>query len=130
MQFYRPEYWSGEPFPSPGCLRNPGIEPRSPTLQADSLPAEPQGKPNDTGVGRLSLLWQIFPTQESNQSLLHYRRILYRLIYQGSPHLVVPITVLKIKSFNICYLLRHFLIFFLSLLVIMFHGFVILYFSF
>ena len=44
----RQEYWSGLPFPStmhPGDLPNPGIEPRSPTLQADSLPAEPQGKP-------------------------------------------------------------------------------------
>ena len=38
------EYWSGQPFPSPGDISNPGIEPRSPTLQADSLPAEPQGK--------------------------------------------------------------------------------------
>ena len=37
------EYWSGQPFPSPGDLPNPGIEPRSPVLQADSLPAEPQG---------------------------------------------------------------------------------------
>ena len=45
MGFSRPEYWSGEPFPSPGHLSNPGIEPRSPALQADSLPAEPQGKP-------------------------------------------------------------------------------------
>ena len=44
MEFSRPEYWSGEPLPSPGDLPNPGIEPRSPTLQADSLPAEPQGK--------------------------------------------------------------------------------------
>ena len=39
--FSRPEYWSGLPFPSPGDLPNPGIEPRSPTLQADCLPAEP-----------------------------------------------------------------------------------------
>ena len=45
MEFSRPEYWSGQPFPSPGELPNPEIEPRSPTLQADSLPAEPQGKP-------------------------------------------------------------------------------------
>ena len=45
MEFSRPEYWSEWPFPSPGDLPNPGIEPRSPTLQADSLPAEPQGKP-------------------------------------------------------------------------------------
>ena len=41
MEFSRPEYWSGWPFPSPGDLPNPGIEPRSPALQADSLPAEP-----------------------------------------------------------------------------------------
>ena len=39
------------------------LEPRSPALQADSLPAEPQGKPRNTGVGSLSLLQQIFPTQ-------------------------------------------------------------------
>ena len=45
MEFFRAEYWSGWPFPSPGDLPNPGIEPRSPTLQADSLPAEPPGKP-------------------------------------------------------------------------------------
>ena len=45
MEFSRSEYWSGWPFPSPEDLRNPGIEPRSPALQADSLPAEPQGKP-------------------------------------------------------------------------------------
>ena len=37
-------------FPSPGDLPNPGTEPMSPTLQADSLPAEPQGKPKNTGV--------------------------------------------------------------------------------
>ena len=51
MEFSRPEYWSGYPFPSPGDLPNPGIEPRSLTLQEDSLPAEPQGKPKNTGVG-------------------------------------------------------------------------------
>ena len=45
QEFSRPEYWSGQPFPSPGALPNPGIEPKSPALQADSLPAEPQGKP-------------------------------------------------------------------------------------
>ena len=47
-----------------------GIEPRSPTLQAASLPAEPQGKPKNTAVGSLSLLHGIFPNQESNQGLL------------------------------------------------------------
>ena len=45
MEFSRPEYWSGSPFPSPGDLPNPGMEPRSPALQADSLPAEPKEKP-------------------------------------------------------------------------------------
>ena len=46
MEFSRPEYWSGQPFPSPEDLLNPGIETRSPALQADSLPAEPPGKPS------------------------------------------------------------------------------------
>ena len=43
MELSRPEYWSEEPFPSPGDLPNPRIEPTSPALQADSLPGEPQG---------------------------------------------------------------------------------------
>ena len=66
MEFSRPEYRSEEPFPSPGDLPNPGIKPRSPTLQADSLPAEPPRKTKNPGVGSLSLLQWIFPTQESN----------------------------------------------------------------
>ena len=45
MGFSRQEYWSGLPFPSPGDLPNPGIEPRSPALQADALSSEPPGKP-------------------------------------------------------------------------------------
>ena len=46
MEFSRPEYWSGLPFPSPTLdLTNPGIKPRSPALQADSLPSESPGKP-------------------------------------------------------------------------------------
>ena len=45
MEFSRPEYWSGYPFPSPGDFPNPEIEPRSPELQVDYLPDEPQGKP-------------------------------------------------------------------------------------
>ena len=46
MEFSSPEYWSGEPFPSPRDLPNPGIEVGSPALQADSLPVEPQWKPS------------------------------------------------------------------------------------
>ena len=45
MGFSRQESWNGLPFPSPGDLPDPGIEPRSPTLQEDTLQSEPQGKP-------------------------------------------------------------------------------------
>ena len=45
MEFLRQEYWSGWLFPSPGDLPDPGIEPRSPALQAASLPSDPPGKP-------------------------------------------------------------------------------------
>ena len=44
MGFSRQEYWSGLPFPSPGDLSDPGIDPRSPALYADALPSEPPGK--------------------------------------------------------------------------------------
>ena len=46
MGFSRQEYWSGSPFPSPGDLPDPGIEPKSPALQADALTSEPPGKPH------------------------------------------------------------------------------------
>ena len=46
MEFSRSDYWCGEPFSLPGDLSNSGIKPRSPALQVDSLPAEPQGKPS------------------------------------------------------------------------------------
>ena len=45
MGFPKQEYWSGVPIPSPGDPPDPGIEPRSPALQGDSLPSEPPGKP-------------------------------------------------------------------------------------
>ena len=45
MGFSKQEYWNGLPFPSPGNLSDPGIEPTSAALQADSLPSEPPGKP-------------------------------------------------------------------------------------
>ena len=85
-------------LPSPGDLPKPGIKPRSPTLQVDSLPAEPQGKPKNTGVGSLSLLQRIFPTQESNWGLLYYRWILYQLSYQGSQCTLLPATNSIIES--------------------------------
>ena len=45
MGFSRQEYWSGLPFPSPGDLPGPGIEPGSPTLEGDALTSEPPEKP-------------------------------------------------------------------------------------
>ena len=60
-------------------------QPRPPTLEVNSLRAEPPGKPKNPGVGTLSLLQQIFLTQELNQALLHCRCILYQLRYQGNP---------------------------------------------
>jgi len=72
------------PFPSPRDLPNPGIEPRSPALQVDSLWSEPPGKPKNTGVVSLSLLQGNFLTQELNQALLYCRWILYQLSYPGN----------------------------------------------
>ena len=64
------------PFSPPGDLPDPGIEPGSPALQADSLLPEPRGKPKNIRVGSLSRLHGIFPTQESNWGLWHCRWIL------------------------------------------------------
>ena len=58
MEFSRPEYWSGKPFPSPGDLPNSGIEPRSPALQAVSLLAEPQGKPKKIFFNQIPYTYQ------------------------------------------------------------------------
>ena len=95
----------GSPFPSPGELPNPGIKPSSPALQVDFLPAEPQGKPKNTGVGSLSLLQRIFLTQELNQGLLHCRQILYQLSYQGSPMWAAP-KILKMNNLGPIYMWR------------------------
>ena len=103
MEFSRSESWSGWLLPSPGDLSNPGIKLRSPTLWADSLSAELQGKPQNTGVGSLSLLQHIFPTQELNWGLRHSRWILYQLSYQGSQKHQWVVLVLVAQS---CPLLR------------------------
>ena len=64
MGFSRQEYWSGLPCLSPGDLPNPGIKPRSPALQVDSLPAEPLGKvPEKVGGGGSLLVGQVLPKQ-------------------------------------------------------------------
>ena len=77
--------WVAFPFSrDPLVDPDPGIKPRSPALQSDSLSTEPQGKPKNTGVGSLFLLQRIFPTQESKPGVLHCWWILYQLSYQGS----------------------------------------------
>ena len=85
MGFSRTDYQSELSCPPPGDLPDPGLKPISPTLQADSLLSEPNGKPTNTGVGNLSLLQGHFATQRLNPDLLHCRQIPYQLSYQGSP---------------------------------------------
>ena len=69
---------------SPSLLQ--GIVPTQVSRMAGGFfTAEPPGMPKNTGAGSLSLLLQIFLTQESNQGLLNCRGILYQLSYQGSP---------------------------------------------
>ena len=74
-------------------LSNPGVEPRSPALQADSLLSEPPGKPKNTGLGSHSssyLLQGNFLTQELNWGLLHWRQIRNQLRCPGSTFLSDP----------------------------------------
>ena len=86
MGFCRQENQSGLPCPPPGNLLNPGIKPRSPALQADSLPSESPGKPKYIRVNSLSLLQRIFPTQGLN---LHWQVGSLPLGHQGSPRLTL-----------------------------------------
>ena len=72
-------------FPFSRGSSQPRDQPRSPTLQVDSLLAEPQGKPKNIGVASLSLLQRIF-SQEWNWHLLHCTQILYLLSYEGNPY--------------------------------------------
>ena len=67
MEFSRPEYWSGQPFPSPGDLPNPGSEPGSPSLKVDFLLSKPTGKPKFfTRAYDLSIMYSIM--RESQKS--------------------------------------------------------------
>ena len=77
------------PFPSPGDLPNPEIKPMSPALQVDSLPAEPQGKPRNTGVGSLSLLQQISLTQELNWGVARRKPSFFNYTYLYYLHVLL-----------------------------------------
>ena len=72
-------------FPFSRASSQPRDQTQVSHIAGDSLPAEPQGKPKNIGVGSLSLLQGILPTQELNQDLLHCRQLLYQLSHQGSP---------------------------------------------
>ena len=86
--FSRQECCVGLPCPPPGDLPNPRIESTFPTLWVNSLTSEPPGKPKNTGVGSLSLLQGIFPTQGSNTDLPHCRWTLDRLSHKGNPRIL------------------------------------------
>ena len=74
MRFSRQGYWSGLPFPSPGDLPDPGIEPGSPALQADALPSEPPGKPkvnfleSKSSVSKCSLYHYPWPVEYNSKA--------------------------------------------------------------
>ena len=85
MGFSRQECWSGLPFPSPGDLPNPGIEPRSPALQADALPSEPPGKPQKCGSGG-SQLYQVLVKWEFNTM----RYSIYKRFFVSHEDLMSP----------------------------------------
>ena len=87
--FSKQEYWSGLPCPPPGDHPNPGMKPRSPSWQEDSLLSERPGKSKNTGVGSLSLLQGIYLSQELNQGLLHCRQIFHQLSYWGRPYIYI-----------------------------------------
>ena len=81
MEFSRPEYTSELAIPISRGSSQPRDRTQVSQIAGDSLPAEPQTKPKNTGVGSLSLLQQIFPTKELNQGLLHCKQLLYQLNY-------------------------------------------------
>ena len=75
MEFSRQKYWSGLPFPSPGDLPDPGIEPGPPALQADSLPSQPPGKLKKTGKTQIS------DSSSDPSNCLRHLAFLFPLIY-------------------------------------------------
>ena len=72
MAFSRPEYWNGLRLPSPGDLPDPGMEPRSLTLQADSSPSEPHGSPTEYQL-QLNLKKQATRKRRVTEEGLHHR---------------------------------------------------------
>ena len=91
MGFFRQECWSGLPFPPPGDLPNPEIEPASPALhllQADSVPAEPLGKPHSI----LNILYY---------TILYYTILYYTILYIN-PLFLAPLHTLRPSTQTLC----------------------------
>ena len=92
MEFSRQEHWSGLPCPSPGDLPNPGIEPGSPALQADSSPSEPPGKPiffwrsttNVTAIKPLDCFLSCTPTNFKSVLQLNFQSTLLYLLWHSA----------------------------------------------
>ena len=82
MGFSRQEYWRGLPSPSPGDLPDPETKPRSPTLQADSLPSEPPGKPRN---------WVKSSQLEVLPLRLGYNPFLLKLVSGGLSPVLAPL---------------------------------------
>ena len=74
MEFFRQEYWSGLPFPSPGDLPIPVIKPRSPTLQADALPSEPPEKSKQSWALKNWCFWTVV-LEKTLESPLDFKEI-------------------------------------------------------
>ena len=122
MGFFRQEYWSGLPFPSPGDLPDPGIEPGSPALQADALPSELPGKSSSSlGNSNVQLRlayscgsqmwlhqnpWELIkhrllgpiPRVSSVSAFLHSQAMLMLLDWEPLLHFHVGCTGLKFES--------------------------------
>ena len=91
MGFSRQEYWSGLPFPSPGDLPDPEIEPGSPTLQADSLLSETPGKPPDHSYIHVYLLFFL----RSFSHIGHYR------LFSGIPCTIQQVLISELLIFYV-----------------------------
>ena len=95
MGFSRQEYWSGLPFPSPGDLPNPGIEPGSPALQTDTLPSEPPGLLTTTTAAKIiktdyTKYWQESVCLQCRRPGFNFRvgKIPWRRKWQSTPALL------------------------------------------
>ena len=105
MGFFRQEYWSGLPLPSPDDLPYPGIQPGSPALQADSLPPELQGRvhelnvsPNKPSTSSLKVVHPVFIVLVNSASI--YAVTLTRVVFVLSN--LIPQIESTTKTFYLC----------------------------